>query len=160
MPENQTTKECTKCGEPYPATTEYFTKKGKGLHSWCRNCTRAWNREYKRKNKEAIAAAEKARYDKNVDNIREKKRIANIARYRRVKKEHGEQIREYKKNWQKNKREKTKEVKTRALESDDYTDLVPLADRDTFREWAVITSGEYGYILQKGVDSVAGDDVE
>lgn len=160
MPDNLTAKECTKCGESYPATTEYFAKRGNGLHSWCRECMRKANRKYKRENKEAIAAAEKARYDKNVDNIREKKRIANIARYRRVKKENGEQIREYKKNWQKNKREKTKEVKTRALESDDYTDLVPTTDRDTFREWAVITSAEYGYILQKGVDSVAGRDVE
>ena len=47
---------CTKCGEAKPETTEYFVKMSKGrsgLHSWCKDCTKAANRENYAKNREA-----------------------------------------------------------------------------------------------------------
>jgi 5-methylcytosine-specific restriction endonuclease McrA len=40
---------CTKCGEEYPATAEYFykNKHGKyGLQAWCKNCSKAVNRTW------------------------------------------------------------------------------------------------------------------
>jgi hypothetical protein len=143
MTQTPTTKCCTKCGIEYPATKKYFPPKKDGFGSWCRGCLKLASHEYKQKNKEAIAAAEKARYNKNVAGIREKKRIANREYYRKLKKEQGESVREYKKNWQKNKREKIKEVKTNAIESDDYSDLLPANEHDWYRSWAVITSWEY-----------------
>ena len=45
------TKKCTKCGAELPKTTEYFNKQGKYLASWCKQCTRNNNKEYRKINK-------------------------------------------------------------------------------------------------------------
>lgn len=157
MPDNLTTKECTKCGKSYPATTEYFTPAGEkrsGLHSWCRNCTRAGNREsQKMVDRETKKRRQKEHYERNREYYREYRR-----KTAKAKREYNREY--YKKNQRviiEKQRERDGSIK---MDEDNYADLVPITDRDTFREWAVITSGEYGYILQKGVDSVAGRDVE
>lgn len=131
---------CTKCGDTYPATLEYFPKKGNGLGTWCRECMRKANREYRQKNKNIVALRQKERYHKDIEKTREKRR----AWYEKRKLEKGEEVREYQRNWQRKRRAKIREVKTRALESDDYTDLLPANEHDWFRSWAVITSAEYG----------------
>lgn len=152
----QEEKLCIRCGEIKPATAEYFPPKGKRLGSWCRMCVAERVREYRRKNKEAVAETERMRYRKNREKILQK----NRENYKKRKERNGEEIKKYKRDWQRQYRERIYEERRRALESEDYSDLVPMDGVDTFRAWAVITSGEYGYILQKGVDSVAGDDVE
>ena len=45
------TRACTKCGVEYERTPENFWARsaGDGLHSWCKECTRTANREYRRK---------------------------------------------------------------------------------------------------------------
>ncbi len=161
MPDNLTTKECTKCGESYPATTEYFTSASRnksGLHSWCRNCTRAGIRESQKR----VSPEIKRRRDRERYRRRSEELLAQQKEKRRLNRE--EVRRKGREYYQKNKayivekaREKRGSIK---MDEDNYADLVPITDRDTFRAWAVITSVEYGYILQKGVDSVAGDDVE
>lgn len=48
---------CTKCGEEYPATTEYFRHNGKsnnGLRSRCKMCERARDHDYRIENIEHI----------------------------------------------------------------------------------------------------------
>lgn len=45
------TKKCTKCGAELLKTTEYFNKQGKYLASWCKQCTRNNNKEYRKINK-------------------------------------------------------------------------------------------------------------
>ena len=161
MPENQTTKECTKCGEPYPATTEYFapaSRNKSGLHSWCRNCTRAGNREsQKRVSPEIRRERARKSYSRRREKILERNRQHKKTNKERVEKKAREY---YEKNRQyiiEKQRERDGSIK---MDEDNYADLVPMDGVDTFRAWAVITSGEYGYILQKGVDSVAGRDVE
>lgn len=50
-------KRCSRCGECFPATTEYFSrdKKGKlGLHYWCKTCSRASGRRYKQENRDSV----------------------------------------------------------------------------------------------------------
>lgn len=45
-------KRCTRCGEKYPATPEYFNRRPEsedGLKYWCRQCTNAYNRAYRLK---------------------------------------------------------------------------------------------------------------
>jgi hypothetical protein len=65
------TKTCTKCGTEHPATPEFFyVNKGK-LHSWCKDCTRAY---------------ERSRYEKVGDTRREQ--------VRRVRKEQSDRVRE------------------------------------------------------------------
>ena len=139
MTQNPTTKCCTKCGEPYPATTEYFPPKRGGLGSWCRNCLKVANREYRQKNKESIAESERLRYDKNV----EKRREQNRESYRRMKERLGERVREYKRNMQRKYRARLRAEKMLPFESEDYSDLLPANEHDWFRSWAVITSWEY-----------------
>ena len=142
MTQNPTTKCCTKCGEPYPATTEYFPKKrgtSGALGSWCRKCLKIANREYRQKNKESIAESERLRYDKNL----EKRREQNRESYRRMKERLGERVREYKRNMQRKYRARLRAEKMRPFESDDYSDLLPVNEHDWFRSWAVITSWEY-----------------
>lgn len=142
MTQTPATKCCTKCGEPYPATLEYFPKKhgtSGALGSWCRKCLKVANREYRRKNKESIAESERLRYDKNV----EKRREQNRESYRRMKERLGERVREYKRNMQRKYRARLRAEKMRPFESDDYSDLLPVNEHDWFRSWAVITSWEY-----------------
>lgn len=63
-----TTKTCTKCGNEYPATLEYFgprRDRPSGLQSRCRNCERDRQREDKRKKRAAdpeYARRQRARY--------------------------------------------------------------------------------------------------
>ena len=51
------TKRCTKCGEEFPATAEYFSKNkmGKlGLHSICKSCRSITSREWREKHPERV----------------------------------------------------------------------------------------------------------
>lgn len=56
-------KRCAKCGNEYPATTEYFyvdRKTSDGLVSPCKNCRRISAAEYRQNNPEKISAIKKA----------------------------------------------------------------------------------------------------
>lgn len=51
--ENIGIKTCTKCGNPYPATTEYFYKKKDSadrLHPWCKACKKKVMQRHQRRN--------------------------------------------------------------------------------------------------------------
>lgn len=54
MDNDTTFKRCTKCGNEYPATREYFSKHGQGLHPQCKTCRRAEGKEYYKKNREKV----------------------------------------------------------------------------------------------------------
>lgn len=85
---NDTTKICSKCNKPYPATAEYFHahKHAKdGLYSWCKICCREhrqankdkiarYNREYKKANKSEIDEYNRTYYQANQDRERERGR--------------------------------------------------------------------------------------
>lgn len=78
---NDTTKTCTKCGQAFPATTEYFARsssKKDGLQCWCKACKAA----HFQKNKERILQKQREYYLENHDEILEKQR-----EYNRVNKE-------------------------------------------------------------------------
>lgn len=139
MTQTPTTKCCTKCGIEYPATLEYFPPNGKRLGSWCRVCVAERVREYRRKNKEAVAETERMRYRKHREKILQK----NRENYKKRKERNGEEIKTYKRDWQRKYRERIYEEKRLALKSDDYSDLLPVNEHDWFRSWAVITSSEY-----------------
>lgn len=94
-------KRCTKCGETYPRTAEYFhtaPHHTDGLASRCRTCVNEDHRDYKRRNPEKIKA-ERAEYkSRNRKIIRQKEReryAANIEqereRSRKKAKDHPEQ---------------------------------------------------------------------
>lgn len=44
-------KACSQCGKIYPATTEYWHKKGKGLKSACKTCRNKNNKDYRNRTK-------------------------------------------------------------------------------------------------------------
>jgi hypothetical protein len=94
-------KRCSKCGEEKPATVEYFhkSKSGKnGVGSWCKTCRSAYKREYRKINKEKIAA-DAIRYRlENPDKV-----YGYAAYYRET---HREQIREKSREYHRNNREK------------------------------------------------------
>ena len=101
-------KECTKCGEEKPETTEYFIKQRGGFRIQCKRCVNSQIREdyslkrkelkkeYYRKNKPAALAQQKAYrennlehcknvsnawYEKNKDKITKKERVRYKERY-------------------------------------------------------------------------------
>lgn len=48
-------KRCTKCGETYPDTLEYFHSRGNGkLDRYCKKCKVAANRKWRKENKDKI----------------------------------------------------------------------------------------------------------
>jgi hypothetical protein len=74
-----TTKTCTKCHTPYPATAEFFSPDRRhrdGLHSWCRECSRAktarWSKAHPGANRAAVA-----RYNTRHPDTRRAWRAAN-----------------------------------------------------------------------------------
>jgi len=145
MTQNPTTKCCTKCGEPYPATLEYFPpykQKLDGLHSWCRICMRDGNRESQKKaDPEKKRRRARERYRKNREKLCERQRQKRRENSEAVRK----RDREY---YQKNREwlvEKAREKRgsKKIDDNDDYADLIPIDEYDVFRSWAVITSWEY-----------------
>ena len=93
-------KQCRKCGGCFPATTEYFArdKKGQmGLHYWCKACTRANARRYKKQNYKQVRAYNRRWHVENSDYMKSYKR--------QYREEHREEIAEWKRqcradNWE------------------------------------------------------------
>lgn len=93
------TKTCTQCGEVFPATTEYFHRKGRGeaLNLWCKTCANERSRRWRAKNK---------------DKIREY-RAKNKDKMRRWRAENREEIREYFRRWHAENKDKMREYNRR-----------------------------------------------
>lgn len=88
------TRTCTKCGESFPATTEYFyaQKDAKGgLQSQCKLCRRKGVRAYQQINKDKIRDYHRTYQQLNKDDLENKKRI-----YRQANQD---KIREYKREY-------------------------------------------------------------
>lgn len=71
------TKQCSKCGEVYPATTEFFPvyKKGRGgFFSWCLACDREKAKEYRRKHRKERMEQSKAWHQNNRSRVIEYQR--------------------------------------------------------------------------------------
>ncbi len=87
-------KQCRKCGECLPATTEYFArdKKGNmGLHYWCKPCCHQYNNQYKHAHKEEMAD-----YMRRYEEERREERQAYKQQYREENQEYiAEHKREY-----------------------------------------------------------------
>lgn len=73
----ENSKRCSACGETKPA--DAFNKSGAGLHSYCRECSRAKSRAYHSANAEKIAANNAARRAANL----EKEKAKQAAWYRK-----------------------------------------------------------------------------
>ncbi len=53
-------KTCIECKQEFPKTLEYFSKKGKYLRSYCKNCANAINKSWKKINAKKVKANDKA----------------------------------------------------------------------------------------------------
>jgi len=65
-------KPCSKCGEIYPLTSEYFPirKIAKdGFDSWCKKCRSAHNKKYCKENKDRITKKNRNYYLENKDRL-------------------------------------------------------------------------------------------
>jgi hypothetical protein len=77
MDTNSITKTCTKCGQTFPATAEYFYKarSGKyGVASCCKTCWAEDRRLYREKNRERIAESKRQYQQTNQEKIAEYQR--------------------------------------------------------------------------------------
>ncbi len=72
--DNHTTKTCTKCGQTFPATLEYFPKRDNHLHSWCRACKLDYNNQWRHKNPEKDLAHKQKWNDANPDKMEIKRK--------------------------------------------------------------------------------------
>ena len=141
MTQTPTTKCCTKCGIEYPATLEYFPKNGNGLNTKCRKCVNKRNREYRKKNREYVNKRQRERRNAN------RERFCSYTR--EYRKENNESFNAKRRNY----REIIGgDVPLRPVyttpESEDYSDLAPIPEDGGFRQWAVITSKEYGAVMR------------
>ncbi len=67
-------KQCRKCGQCFPAIPEYFSrdKNGQmGLHYWCKACTQAHGRRYKKQNPKRVKEYNQRWDEENPDYMRE-----------------------------------------------------------------------------------------
>jgi len=97
-------KTCTKCGETFPRTKEFFQadkNRKHGLKNWCKQCAKEYHKEYYQNNREHIKEYNKEYYQNNREHIKEYNK-----EYRQNNKEH---IKEYNKEYHQNNREHIKE---------------------------------------------------
>ena len=90
---NDTTpmKTCTKCGQAFPATTEYFypQKAGKDeLISWCKECSAEKARQYNKANREKIAERGRQYREANRERVAEQKHQYYIANLEQIAERH------------------------------------------------------------------------
>ena len=113
-------KKCTKCGAELPKTTEYFNKQGKYLASWCKQCTRNNNKEYRKINKRCSNKEYQREYRKS-DNYKNwlKEYLKSDRRKGLLKKyANTDEHKEYQKNYKKS--ERYKEWMSEYIKSDKY----------------------------------------
>jgi hypothetical protein len=99
-----TTKICTKCQKPFPATTEFFYQHPQtkdGLFSRCKVCANTASAAWSAANPEKARAARVKRHRANPEKYR--------AAYRRWRQEHPEQARAATRAWRQENPEKVKE---------------------------------------------------
>ena len=104
-------KVCTKCGQEFPATAEYFPPRKavpSGKSSQCRQCVSARTKKYREENKDKIKELNKRWRERNADYIRKKNREywdKNPQKFQQWKKKWREKnaarIKKYNANWQK-----------------------------------------------------------
>lgn len=112
-PNNNTiTRACTKCGTVYPRTkeffvTNYYCKDGLGSH--CRNCARAYTRQYRKNNPEKHRAGVRRWRQKYPEKVREYSKrqrknnpLKTIESIKRWRKAHPDKYREIGKKWRLN----------------------------------------------------------
>ncbi len=79
--------QCTKCGEWFPATTEYFYYMNKTKHiltTACITCTCMYKKEYSKEHREELSAKKREEYHKNPEKYI--KRVQNHYKKNRAKK--------------------------------------------------------------------------
>lgn len=113
-------KQCTKCGEWYPKTSEYFnyTNKKKGyMRADCKSCIKKYNRKYYREHDEQIKIATKEYREENKETLSEKKkeyymskREYFISLNRKHYSENKDRYRKWANDWIINNKERYKEV--------------------------------------------------
>jgi ribosomal protein L44E len=95
-------KRCTKCGNEYPATPEFFHREGKQVRAYCKSCSREYNRKYRAANLEHRRDLARAYRDENVERARERNRknyIKNIEHIREYRATHTQRAHEYQKEY-------------------------------------------------------------
>lgn len=135
-------KQCTKCGNEYPATREFFnarTKTGEKLHVWCKACANQYARTYREVNGEQLRQNNRIWRQENLETVREndRRRYANnpdkrkqnvrrwnennhewvIQRNRQWYAENRERQRLVHRNWYENNRSKVREANRRWKEA-------------------------------------------
>lgn len=96
-------KQCTKCKEKYPATTEYFYKQKRtkdGLAPWCKKCRLEYQKKYQNEHKEEQKKRHAIWHIKNREIVLQRNK-----EFREANKEH---VREYQRKYQKENRDKYK----------------------------------------------------
>lgn len=93
------TKTCTKCGETFPATPEYFNRCKhiiEGLRPRCKSCHHEDNREYRKRNREKISEYARQYQKKNPERYREacRRQRRENPEYARMKRERHRRYRE------------------------------------------------------------------
>lgn len=80
--ENSTTRRCTICGEPYPATAEYFYRNKAGLYglqSRCKKCsntlTRQWHADNPEASRELYRRKDASKRGRDPEGVKEANRI-------------------------------------------------------------------------------------
>lgn len=88
-------KSCTKCGQSFPATTEFFhASKRDGLHSWCKPCNHRRRKEWSERNPERVKHHRKLYRERYPERVAQYKRDAvakNPEHYREKRKQWLEQ---------------------------------------------------------------------
>lgn len=117
-------KRCTKCGNEYPATPEYFNRervRPDGLYPWCKPCCKAKNRAHFLKNRDSILArnAEWATANREKVNAQAKRwREEHPEQYRETRRRIGQmdKWKAYAREWRKTKRDTVREYERRYRE--------------------------------------------
>jgi len=134
-------KKCSKCGEGFPATSEYFSecKKNKnGLHEQCRKCKAKRDKEYRIANKAHYAEIKKQWKEANREHVNEVDK-----RYRENNKEHKSAT---DRKWrEKNKERRNKTIKQWELDNKERRAETTKQWQKNNRDRVIIATRRYKY---------------
>lgn len=99
---DSTTKTCTKCGQTFPATTEYFNlmkNAQDGLQAWCKKCNREYQRQYYQANTDEKREYQQAHVDRKREYDRQYRQI-NAIKIRKYLEINADELRDKKRKYQ------------------------------------------------------------
>ena len=142
FPDENINKTCTKCGNEYPATTEYFrnSKYGKnGLRGECKECSRKLQKEYFEQNKDICHKRSNKYKEEHKEELKEYGKIYHKENYHKFKDTRKEYNKQYYQEHKEEIKQRTKKYEKENIDKLRYKKIERTNKRRTLKKKLLAT---------------------